>query len=163
MTSNHASAVPALRSAFGQQLYDGLNALPGSGRLSPEQLEIIYAMAYAHVAQGQYEQGLPLFAFLSQYGPTRKHYLAGLALCLNQVGRYEEAVRIYSLIGVLYPGSPDTALRVAECQIAMGDLEAARVSLALAIDATEGDPAWADTATRARSLRSLLGTTTGAA
>jgi len=145
------------RSEFGQQLYDGLNALPGSRRLTADQLEVIYAMAYAHVVQAQYAQALPLFAFLAQYGPTRKHYLAGLALCLNQLGRHGEAARIYSLIGVLYPGQPDTALRVAECQIAQGDLDGARANLALAIDASGDDPACQDMAARARSLRDLLG------
>ena len=36
-----------VRSPFGQQLYDGLAALPGSHRLTADQLEVIYAMAYA--------------------------------------------------------------------------------------------------------------------
>ena len=117
------------RTAFGQALYEGLEALPGSQRLSAEQLEVIYALAYAHVAQGQYAQALPLFAFLSQYGPTRKHYLSGLGLCLQMAERYEEAICIYSLIGTLHPGTPDAALRVAECQLALGDIEAARVEL----------------------------------
>lgn len=117
------------RSAFGQALYEGLAALPGSQRLTAEQLEVIYALAYAHVAQGQYAQALPLFAFLSQYGPTRKHYLSGLALSLQMTERFEEAICIHSLVGTLFPGSPDSALRVAECQLALGNLDAARAEL----------------------------------
>ena len=140
------------RSAFGQQLYDGLAALPGSQRLTADQLEVIYAMAYAHVAQAQYAQALPLFAFLSQYGPTRKHYLAGLALCLQMQARYEEAIRIQSLIGVLYPLAPEATLRVAECQLALAQPEAARESLRLVVAAAEAVSAYAPLGARAASL-----------
>lgn len=110
----------ALRDSFGQQLYDDLQALPSSGRLSAEQLEVIYALAYAHVTQGQYAQALPVFTILATYGPTRKHYLAGLALCLQQCGRYEEAIRMYSLLTVLFPDSPEPALQVVECLLMLG-------------------------------------------
>jgi len=108
------------RSPFGQQLYDGLQALPSSSRLSAEQLEVIYALAYAHVTQGQYAQALPVFAILATYGPTRRHYIAGLALCLEMCERYEEAINMYSLLTVLFPGSPEPALQVAECQLMLG-------------------------------------------
>ena len=108
------------RSPFGQQLYDGLQALPAHTRLSNEQLEVIYALAYAHVMQDQYAQALPVFSILATYGPTRKHYIAGLALCLEQCERYEEAISMYSLLIVLFPGSPEPALQIAECLLMLG-------------------------------------------
>lgn len=145
------------RSAFGQQLYEGLAALPGSQRLTADQLEVIYAMAYTHVAQAQYAQALPLFAFLSQYGPTRKHYLAGLALCLQMLARYEEAIRIHSLSGVLHPLAPEATLRVAECQLALARSEAARESLRLVVAAAEADSAYAPLGAHAASLLALIG------
>ena len=151
------STSPASRTAFGQALFDGLSGLPGSQRMSAEQLEVIYALAYAHVAQGQYAQALPLFAFLSQYGPTRKHYLSGLALCLQMQARYDEAVRIYSLVGTLFPVSPEATLRVAECQLAQAQADDARVSLELVLAAAAEDPAHADLAPRARMLLAALG------
>ena len=113
------NATPS-RSPFGQQLYDGLRALPASTRLSNEQLEVIYALAYAHVTQGQYAQALPVFSILATYGPTRRHYLAGLALCLEQCERYEEAISMYSLLITLFPGSPEPALQIAECLLMIG-------------------------------------------
>ncbi|MDQ8033441.1 SycD/LcrH family type III secretion system chaperone [Bordetella genomosp. 1] len=146
----------AARSAFGQELFDGLAALPGSQRLTSEQLEVIYALAYAHVAQGQYAQALPVFAFLSQYGPTRKHYLAGLALCLQMEARYDEAIRIYSLIGVLFPTAAEATLRVAECQLAQAQLDAARASLELVLASAREDAAHAGLAPRAQALLSAL-------
>ena len=110
----------ASRGEFGRQLYEGLQALPSSSRLSNAQLEVIYALAYAHVTQGQYAQALPVFSILATYGPTRRHYIAGLALCLEQCGRYEEAISMYSLLITLFPSSPEPALQVAECLLMLG-------------------------------------------
>lgn len=119
----------AARSEFGEKLFQGLAALPSSSRMSSEQLEVIYALAYAHVTQGQYAQALPIFFILTHYGPTRKHYLLGLALCLQRCQRYAEAIHIYSMADVLFPGGPELALRVAECQLMQGDRAEAREEL----------------------------------
>ncbi|CUJ53996.1 tetratricopeptide repeat protein [Achromobacter xylosoxidans] len=119
------------RDEFGEALYRGLEALPSNDRLTPEQLEVVYALAYAHVAQEQYAQALPVFAFLAQYGPTRKHYLIGLGLCLQMLGRLEEAINIFSLVLTLYPDSLPTALRIAECQLAARQFDQARRTLQL--------------------------------
>ncbi|MCY1516876.1 type III secretion low calcium response chaperone LcrH/SycD [compost metagenome] len=119
------------RDEFGEALRNGLEGLPSSGRLTPEQLEVVYALAYAHAAQEQYAQALPVFAFLAQYGPTRKHYLVGLGVCLQMLGRSDEAITIYSLVLTLYPDSWHTALRVAECQLAGQQLDQARRTLEL--------------------------------
>ena len=117
------------RSPLAQQLYDELQALPAATRLSNEQLEVIYALAYAHVVQGQYAQALPVFSILATYGPTRKHYLAGLALCLEQCERYEEAISMYSLLITLFPGSPEPALQIAECLLMLGRADEAAIEL----------------------------------
>ncbi|MNR13147.1 Chaperone protein SicA [compost metagenome] len=92
---------------------------------------MVYALAYAQVAQEQYAQALPVFAFLAQYGPTRKHYLVGLGVCLQMLGRADEAINIYSLVLTLYPDSVPTALRVAECHLALRQTDQARRTLEL--------------------------------
>ncbi|QEI08266.1 tetratricopeptide repeat protein [Pigmentiphaga aceris] len=148
-----SQAAANLRSEYGQKLYDGLDALPSSKRLTSEQLEVIYSLAYAHVVQQQYAQALPIFTFLAQYGPTRKHYLTGLALSLRKVGRFDEAINMYSLVLVLFPDSLEAALHIAECQIGQNELGQARISLSQLVEATEDDP---DLQTRARSLLELL-------
>lgn len=117
------------RSPAAQKLYDDLSALPAGSRISGEQLEVIYALAYAHVTQGQYAQALPIFSILATYGPTRKHYLAGLAVCLEMCERYEEAINMYSLLSTLFPGSPEPALQVAECLLMQGRVEDAAEEL----------------------------------
>ena len=45
------SAQPAPASDFGDALRTGLEALPSSHRFTPEQLEVLYALAYAHMQQ----------------------------------------------------------------------------------------------------------------
>lgn len=124
-----AAATAAPRSEFGQKLFDGLEALPSRSRMTNEQLEVIYALAYAHVTQGQYAQALPVFAILGTYGPTRRHYLAGLALCLQMCERYEEAISMYSLMSTLFPGGPEPALQVVECFLMLGRTDEARDEL----------------------------------
>lgn len=126
------------RNEFGEALYRGMEGLASNGRLTPEQLEVVYALAYARVAQEQYAQALPVFAFLAQYGPTRKHYLVGLGVCLQMLGRAAEAINIYSLVLTLYPDSLATALRVAECHLALRQVDQARRTLELLC--TQGVP-----------------------
>ena len=142
-----------MRSQFGQKLFDDLNGLPSSKRLTAEQLEVIYSLAYAHTVQQQYAQALPLFTFLCQYGPTRKHYLTGLALSLRMLSRFDEAINMYSLVLVLFPDSLDAALHIAECQIGQGDIEQARLSLDQLVAATDDN---LDLQNRARALLDLL-------
>lgn len=144
----HDDAAAALRAR--------LDALPGSRRLTAEQLEVIYAMAYAHVARCEYGKALPIFAFLAQYGPTRKHYWAGLALCLQKTDRPDEARNIYALILTLYPDSADAVLRTAECELALGENERAQAALfgAIAIDAESGQ--LGPVSHRARALLDLI-------
>lgn len=144
-----------VRTELGQRLCDGLDALPSSRRFTAEQLEVIYALAYAHVAQGQYAQALPVFAFLSQYGPTRRHYLSGLALCLQMTGRHDEAININALCATLFPDSVQSTLRIAECQLAAGRGDEAKATLDMLVRYAEAGGA-GDVGGRARALRDLV-------
>ncbi len=136
-----AQTATATVTGFGDALRTGLDALPSSKRFTPEQLEVLYALGYAHMQQQQWRQGLNLFAFLSQYGPTRRHYLAGLAQCLRMAERYEEAINIWTLILVLFPDNLSPSLHIAQCQLAMGDAAAAQQTLRqLAAALEDSDP-----------------------
>ncbi|MGB3068105.1 MAG: SycD/LcrH family type III secretion system chaperone [Ottowia sp.] len=115
--------------AFSADFRKGFETLPASRRFTPEQLEVIYGMAYAHAQQRQWDKALPIFAFLSQYGPTRRHYLAGLAQCMRELGRHEDAKNLYSLMLMLFPDHPEPLLYIAECQIAQGDRATAQTTL----------------------------------
>lgn len=150
------SAVP--RSAVANSLFSDLQALPASSRLSDAQLEVIYALAYTHVTQGQYAQAMPIFAMLATYGSTRKHYIAGLALCLQHCGRCEEAIITYSFLITLYPDSLEAAVQSAECQLSLGRPDEAAEQLRCVLrsigELGEGHDAVAQ---RARVLLGLAG------
>lgn len=148
----------ATRDPISQQLYDGLKALPSSSRLNDAQLETIYALAYAYVTQKRYAQALPVFSILSIYGPTHRHYLAGLALCLEKCERYEEAIGAYSLLIMLFPGDPQPALQVAECQLRLGRVDEAIQELDRVLRCIgESGSRYAALEPRARVLRDLAG------
>lgn len=114
---------------FASEFKEGFASLPAAKRFTAEQLEVIYGMAYAHAQQKQWQKALGIFAFLSQYGPTRRHYLAGLALCLQKLQRYDEAINIYSLMLVLFGDNLEPSLYIAECELAQGDTVAALATL----------------------------------
>ena len=44
------------RSEFGEALYRGMESLPSSRRLTSEQLEVVYALAYAHGLRDDVDQ-----------------------------------------------------------------------------------------------------------
>jgi type III secretion system low calcium response chaperone LcrH/SycD len=144
------------RTEVAQQIFDTLDSLPFSGRLSAYQLETIYALGYSHVSQQHYDRALPVFTFLAQFGPTHKQYLAGLALCLQMVGRHDEAIRIYSIVVVLYPESLEIMLRLAECQLGASQPEAARVTLSALIDDCRPDVGRPDLLRQAETLVALI-------
>jgi len=145
---------------FAADFQAGVEALPSSRRFTPEQLEVLYGLGYAQAQQERWDKALAIFAFLSQYGPTRQHYLAGLALCMQKLHRYEEAISIYSLMLVLFAGRLDFSLRIAECQLAQGHAADALATLRQLDSAlTENDAL----KTRTRVLLEHLGGNTSSA
>lgn len=123
--------------AFSAAFHQEFEELPAASRLTPEQLEVIYGMGYAHAQQKQWEQALPIFAFLCQYGPNRRHYLAGLAQCTRELGRFDEAKNVYALMLTLFPDHLEPGIQLAECQFAQGDLSAAVTTLNLLLEISE--------------------------
>lgn len=156
MTHPSSLQPETMHTGSGASLHERLEALPSASRLSSEQLEIVYALAYAHVNQHQYEQALPLFSFLCLYGPTRKHYLVGLALCLQMCERYDDATDIYALILTLYPNHYDAALRTAECQLASGHLDDAFTTLELLKTIGQSDPGNTPWLSKVEAMHKLL-------
>lgn len=137
-------------------LLSSLNQLPGSSRFTNEQLEVIYSLAYSHVNQHQYQQALRIFSFLCLYGPTRKHYLTGLALCLQMCDRLDEAISIYSVIQTLFPEQYDATLKVAECQLALGQVDEANETLNLLLETGQLDPTNYKWLPKVRAMQKLL-------
>ncbi|MET4580097.1 tetratricopeptide repeat protein [Ottowia thiooxydans] len=123
--------------AFSEAFHEEFEKLPAANRFSPEQLEVIYGMGYAHAQQKQWEQALPIFAFLSQYGPSRRHYLAGLAQCTRELGRLDEAKNVYALMLTLFPDHLEPGVQLAECQLALGEVSAALTTLNLLLEISE--------------------------
>ena len=64
-----------------------------------------------------------MFAFLAQYGPTCRHYLYGLALSLQMLDRFDEAISMYSLCALLHPECCEAIQRVAQCHVQAGRRE----------------------------------------
>lgn len=114
---------------FAQAYFFEVGELEASRRFTAEQLEVIYAMGYADITQKKWDSALCIFSFLSLYGATRRHYLAGLATCLQMLGRWDEAIDIWSLVLTLFDDSLEPMLQIAYCQLAAGQRDVAVTSL----------------------------------
>lgn len=148
-----AAAAPG--GTLGRRIRDGLLSLPAASRLTAEQLEGLYGMAHAHMTVGQYESALRYFSVLALYGATRRHYLAGLALCLQMCGRYEEALRIHALSATMYPERPDASIGASECLMALGRLDEARAELEQLAGRLAGASAYKEAQARVAALLDL--------
>lgn len=110
---------------FAQAYFSGVGQLEASRRFTAEQLEVIYAMGYADMNQRKWDSALRIFSFLALYGATRRHYLAGLATCLQMLGRWDEAIDIWSLILTLFDDSLEPMLQIVYCYLSAGRRELA--------------------------------------
>lgn len=139
------------------RLRAALAAAPLSARYTAGELETVYAFAHAQLARQRYAEALPIFAFLTQYAPTALPYLAGLGLCLQQVGRHDDAIQVHSFIALLAPQDLHASLEIAQSLLAQHRHDAAIDLLGLlarqAAAPGEAHPA----ATRAAALLTLLG------
>jgi type III secretion system low calcium response chaperone LcrH/SycD len=106
-----------------------LRQAPTAGKVPADQQELVYAMAYNLVAQGQYAEALRYFALLNMVAPTDTRFLSGLGLCHQMLAQYDQAIMMYSFAGFLEPEVVQHTLAVAECQIFKGDLADAKSTL----------------------------------
>lgn len=142
--------------AYNDRIDQALEELPSSHRYTSKQLELIYSIGYNFATQNRFEEALPLFAFLTQYGPTTKHYLMGLGLCLQRLERYHDAIQVYSFLGMIEPDQPDATVQVAECYINANMPEEAREALRLVITFAEKNNLQNAVVTRAHALLKFL-------
>lgn len=107
-----------------------LEALPSSQRLTDEDTEAIYGLAYRAVGQGHYESAFRYFSLLTLYRPTHPTYLGGLALCYRMLERHAEALSVYSFLAATdADGEPEHTLSIVECLLRLGAHDEARQSL----------------------------------
>lgn len=125
-------------------------------RITDDEMEAAYSVAFNMVNQGQFEEAEKLLAWLAGLDQYEPKYLIGLGICRQQLRLFPGAIDAFVAAGVLEVANPIPALRAAECYLAIGREEEARSAL-LAAQHWSGDkPDHAPTKQRAAALLEAL-------
>lgn len=138
------------------QLRNDLAALPSSTRLSAQETESIFTLAYNLLSQGHHDKARKFFSLLTLYRPDEARYLLGLAVSYQMLQRYDEAIAAYAFASGIETGKPEHMLSIAECQLLKSDTANARFTLGLVIRFCSEQGGFAKTQQRAEALLALL-------
>ena len=125
-------------------------------RISDDEMEAAYAVAFSLVNQGQYDEAEKLLSWLAGLDQFEAKYQLGIGLCRQQMGRLEGAIQAFATVGILDATNPIAPLRAAECYLQLGKLEEARSGLRAAQHWASGRAEHAAIGERARVLLDSL-------
>lgn len=98
-----------------------------------EKMEEIYGQAYRLYNTGKYSDAMQLFRLLLILDSTESKYYLGLASCFHMLKEYENAVKVYSIAGIVDPNTPVPHFHASDCYIQMNDKASAILMLELAV------------------------------
>ena len=97
--------------------------------ISVQGQEVLYAAAYNAFKQAKYPEAMQAFSFLLLADHLDRRYHSGLAACLRMQKQHAQALKFYTAASMLDRTDPEPVIRMAECHLALGDLEQARAAL----------------------------------
>ncbi len=126
-------------------------------RISDEQVEVIYSVGHGLFLQGKFDNALNVFKMIMLYRPFDARNMEAYATTLKRMGRFEEAIPIYSA-ALLYSelADPMPSLHIAECLAALGRSEESARMLRPILDLADVDAAYGEIRERADNLLSML-------
>lgn len=136
MQINAGWAVPEMESIVENliDLWKSGGTLAQAMGLCGEECEALYAYGYALYAQAKYGDAVKIFTRLVALDHLDSRYQMALASAMQMTGRYEAALEQYVIATLLRVDDPAPVFHCAECLIALGRLEDARVSLNLVVE-----------------------------
>lgn len=81
-----------------RRLNDAMVALDKAHQLAPDDAVILNNLGMVYMLQGQHENALDAFAQAAGKGPNNARYKANMALATGMMGRYDEALALYSQV-----------------------------------------------------------------
>ena len=103
-------------------------------KLSDEETETLYSSAYTLYNYGKYQDAINIFTPLTHMNLKETKYWMGLGACHQMLKQYDDALRAYALVIMLDVNNIQAPSHVAECHIAKGDIEQAKVALSYIVD-----------------------------
>ena len=123
---------------------------------SDENMEALYTVAYNAVQAGLFEKAEKLFRFLALFDNSQEKYWNGLGISLFNQSNYDGALQAYSMATLLNVDDPLAPMRLAECHLALGDIETAVGTLEVALEIAGDNPEHAAAREHAEGLLGLL-------
>lgn len=106
--------------------------------VSDEMMESMYAHAYNLYNQGMYEESSYMFRMLILLDISELKYFMGMAACLHMMEDYENAIRVYSMLGLMSDHDPLPFYHASDCYMKLEQPLAARLMLQQALRECEG-------------------------
>ena len=115
-------------------LMNGDLAMKDVQGISDGELESIYALSYNHFHAGKLDEVEKLLAFVCMFEHRVAKYWLGLGAARYGLEKHADALAAYAAAAMADPDDPRPPLRAADCQLALGNREAAKEALAMAIE-----------------------------
>ncbi|WP_236631464.1 SycD/LcrH family type III secretion system chaperone [Endozoicomonas numazuensis] len=120
--------------------------------MSDDAMEAIYSVAYNLYQGGKYEEAQKVFQFLCFYDHFNRKYFMGLGACQQMMKEYDNAIEIFTFATVLDSDDPRPMIYIADCHLAMGDKEKAKMSYETAIEWAGSASCYEDEKQRAQNM-----------
>lgn len=120
--------------------------------ITPEELEAVYAIAYAEFGQKHYDKSETLFRFLCTFDHRVAKYWLGLGATRQEMQQWQPAMMAYVMAGMFDAQDPLPALQTGDCLLALGNFAKAETSLKDAVHRASQDPKYGKLKERAEAL-----------
>lgn len=124
--------------------------------LTAAEIEALYATAYTHFQQAEYETALEEFATLTQIAHLDRRFHLGYAATLQASGLYIEAIRAYMLASSLDLSDPEPTLCIGYCLIKLQEYKEAKNVLSLVVEETYNQPTYQALHDKAKAMLSEI-------
>lgn len=94
-----------------------------------QEYEAVYSLGYNQYKQGKFAEATRYFQFLTFYNHYEPRYSKALGASLQMQERYTDAINAYTMAIIMDAMDPEPMLRMAECLIALGNVDDAQETL----------------------------------
>ena len=98
-------------------------------QLSEDSLTALYGLACKYYENGKYGEAADFFKFLTYANAFERKYWLALGAANQMLKKYPEAIEYYSVAAVQDPKDPYVHLHAADCFLALGQIDKARIAL----------------------------------
>ncbi len=124
--------------------------------ITDEEMEAAYANGYNMFRAGNYERAESMFSFLATLDTLEKKYWTALGACRFNQKHYHNAIAAYSQAVLLDVEDPGLLIKIAQCQLGLGEKETAMGVLESALEFAGDNPKHAAGKAKAQALLDLL-------